>query len=86
MRKIEIFTAGCPVCEPAVQMVNELVCSNCQVTTYNMTENNPDINNLVQKYGVTRLPFIVVDGQPVGCCKNVEITKQDLIAAGIGQS
>ena len=27
-RKIEVFTAGCPVCEPVVEMVKSLAC--CQ--------------------------------------------------------
>ena len=30
-RKVEIFTAGCPVCEPVVAMVKELACDNCEV-------------------------------------------------------
>jgi hypothetical protein len=30
-RKIEIFTAGCPLCDPVVKLVQELSCGNCDV-------------------------------------------------------
>ncbi|MFP6637015.1 MAG: hypothetical protein VB778_00080 [Nitrospinaceae bacterium] len=35
-RKIEVFTAGCPVCDNAISLVNCLVCPNCEVTSLDM--------------------------------------------------
>lgn len=35
-RKIEVFTAGCPVCEPVVEMVKSFSCSDCGATVYNL--------------------------------------------------
>lgn len=35
-RQIEIFTAGCPVCEPAVALVKEMTCPDCEVTVHNL--------------------------------------------------
>jgi len=37
-RQIEVFTAGCPVCEPVVKMVKEMACDSCEVTVYNTVE------------------------------------------------
>jgi len=31
-RKVEIFSAGCPVCEEAVSVVKRMACSSCEVT------------------------------------------------------
>ena len=85
-KQIEIFTAGCPVCEPIVALVKETACPNCVITVYNLSEQseNPEIMAKMNTYGIKRLPAIAVDENLIGCCKNVEITKNDLINAGIG--
>ena len=46
-RQIEVFTAGCPVCEPVVKMVKEMACDSCEVTVYNLAEQCFFINSLV---------------------------------------
>ncbi len=35
-RKIEIFSAGCPLCSEAEKTVRELACPSCDVTVLNM--------------------------------------------------
>lgn len=35
-RQVEVVTAGCPVCEPAVQLVQEAACPDCEVTVFNL--------------------------------------------------
>ena len=42
-RKIEIFSAGCPVCLEAVKMVENLACSDCEVNILDM--NDPGVAN-----------------------------------------
>lgn len=39
-RKIEIFSAGCPACEPTVQLVKSIACPSCDVHVLDM--NKPD--------------------------------------------
>ena len=83
--QIEIFTAGCPVCEPVVALVEETASKNCEIIIYNLSvqdENNIYITKM-EKYGVKRIPAIAVDGKLIGCCLNIEITKTDLVNAGI---
>jgi len=85
-RQIEIFTAGCPVCEPVVTLVKETACENCEITIHNLSQQceSKICVTKMEEYGVKRLPAIAVDGKLIGCCKNVEITKDDLLNAGIG--
>jgi hypothetical protein len=72
-RKVEVFTAGCPVCEGVVNMVNELACPHCEVTIYNL--NNDEGVEEAKAYGVDLLE----------CCKRGPVTEEDLAAAGIGK-
>jgi len=43
-----------------------------------------EVNTKMKEYAVKRLPAVAVDGKLLDCCKNIEITKEDLINAGIG--
>lgn len=33
-RQVEVFTAGCLLCDETVQLVRELACPSCDVTVY----------------------------------------------------
>ncbi len=85
-QQIEIFTAGCPVCEPVVALVKENACRNCEITIYNLSEQceSKIYVTKMEEYGVKRLPAIAINGKLIDCCKNIEITKSDLVNAGIG--
>jgi hypothetical protein len=87
-RKIEVFTAGCPLCDGTVQMVKDLTCDNCDVTVYDLNKGcaTNECRTKAAEYGIVRVPAVVVDGTLVDCCKNQQqITREALIAAGIGQ-
>ena len=86
-RKVEVFTAGCPVCDPVVSLVRETACPSCDVVIYNLAEefDNREIMNKLKSYGVNRRPSIAVNGKLLSCCSDNEITKQDLVDAGIGR-
>ncbi len=81
-RQVEVFTAGCPLCEPAVQLVHELVCRDCEVTVYDLRESGVD---RARQYGVRRVPAVVVDGTVAACCQAGDVSRKQLLAAGIGQ-
>lgn len=86
-RTIEIFTAGCPVCNPVVQMVKETACDNCEITIYDLVKQCEEktCTDKMRAYGINRVPSIVVNGKLLDCCDR-SITKQDLKNAGIGQA
>lgn len=81
-RQVEVFTAGCPVCEPAVQLVRELACPDCEVTVYDLRETGQDE---ARRYGINRVPTVVVDGTIAACCQGPAPSREQLQAAGIGQ-
>ena len=41
-RRVEVFTAGCPLCEEAVQMVKSIAFPSCIVTVYDLGEEGKD--------------------------------------------
>ncbi len=86
-KQIEIFTAGCPVCNPVVDMVKSLASeTDSHVTVYDLVEQceSKECQDKVKQYGVKRLPAVAVDGALLDCCKGGGITKESLMAAGIG--
>lgn len=87
-RQIEIFTAGCPICEPVVKMVKEMTCDSCEVTVYNTIE-QCDSKVCIDKmkgYNITSLPAVAVNGKLLNCCKDRGVSKDELIAAGVGKA
>lgn len=81
-RQVEVFTAGCPVCEPAVHLVQELACPDCEVTVHDLRQRGVE---KVHEYGIKTVPAVVVDGRLVSCCENSGPQTEELEAAGIGK-
>jgi hypothetical protein len=82
-RKVEVFTAGCPVCQGVEEMVKGLVCPRCDLIFYNLNKNEGV--EQAKAYGVTAVPAVAVNGVLLECCKRKPITEDDLKAAGLGQ-
>ncbi|MBW2149382.1 MAG: thioredoxin family protein [Deltaproteobacteria bacterium] len=82
-RKVEIFTAGCPVCEDVVARVKGLQCPNCEIKIHDMNKGQGTAE--ARSYGVTALPAIAIDGKLLDCCRHAPISDDDLKASGIGQ-
>ncbi len=61
--------------------MNQLTCSSCNVTIYNLNESGMD---KAKEYGVTCVPSVVIDGKILDCCKRGKPSADDLRAAGIG--
>lgn len=85
-RKVEVFTAGCSVCENTVKMVKDLACESCEVTVFNLNEacDSEECLEKVNTYGIKRLPSVVVDGKIADCCISTGPTSESLKAAGVG--
>lgn len=77
-RQIEIFTAACPLCDETVRLVQELACSSCEVSIYNLQE---DLKK-AQQYGVNAVPAIAINGTLVLTGKP---DRAQLQAIGVGQ-
>jgi glutaredoxin 3 len=82
-RKIEVFSAGCPLCSEAEAMVRKLVCPSCDVAVLNMKE--PASLKRANELEVHSVPAIAIDGKLAGCCAGRGINEEALQDAGIGK-
>ena len=83
-RQIEIFSAGCPVCEETITLVKQIACSSCEITV--LDTKKPDIATRAKKLGIRSIPAVVIDGQLADCCAGRGPDEKTLRAAGVGQS
>ena len=60
-RKIEIFSAGCPCCSEAVELVEFLADTEHDIEIRDM--HDPAVAAAARGYGIHRLPAIVIDGR-----------------------
>jgi glutaredoxin 3 len=82
-RKVEIFSAGCAMCEDAIELVKKLACPACDVEVLDM--HNHEVSKRAKSLGIKTVPAIVVDGRLASCCSGKGPTESDLRAAGVGQ-
>jgi len=83
-RKVEIYSAGCPACQDAVDLVKQIACASCDVSVLDM--NDADIAKRAKAMGIHRVPAVVIDGKLADCCSVSGVDEQTLRAAGIGKS
>ncbi len=87
-RRVEVFTAGCPICEETVRLVQALACPSCDVQVSDLREGcaTNECREKATRYGVTAVPSVAVNGVLLECCKRGAIDAAALQAAGIGQA
>lgn len=83
-RKVEVFSAGCGVCEETVSLVKRIACDSCEVSVLDMREDK--VAARAKRLGIRVVPAIVVDGELAACCENAGPTESALRATGIGQA
>ena len=82
LRKVEVFTAGCSLCDDAVQLVQSLACPSCSVEVLDMKDELAQAK--ARQYGVTRVPAVAVNGTLADCCRGGAIDSETLRALGVG--
>lgn len=82
-RKIEVFSAGCPACEKAIELVNRFACPSCEVEVLDM--HSPDVAQRADALGIRSGPAVVVDGKLLDCCAGRGVQESCLRAAGVGK-
>ena len=87
-RLIEVFTAGCYVCDKAVEEIKALACPSCEIKVYDLNKKceTGECEVKAKEYGINSMPAVVIDGNLVSCCSNRGIDIEALKAAGLGQS
>lgn len=82
-RTVEIFSAGCPLCESVVVQVEEAACPSCDVRVLDVNE--PAVAETARRLGVTSVPAVAVDGELASCCRDGGPDMDTLRAAGLGE-
>ncbi len=82
-RKVEVFSAGCPVCNDAVEMAKRIACLDCEVSVLDM--NDSEVAERAKHLGIKSVPAILVDGKLAGCCAGRGPDEASLKTAGLGQ-
>ena len=63
--RLEVFTAGCPVCEDQIEKIKTWVSPDTPIERLNMDD--PGVAERARKLGICCLPSLVIDGEPVSC-------------------
>ncbi len=84
-RRIEIFSAGCPVCEEGTARVRALTGDDEDIVVHDL-RNDEKAAQRATEHGVKAVPAVVVEGRLLACCRNTGPTEEELVAAGVGQT
>jgi len=82
-RKIEIFSAGCVVCDSAVAQIRAEACSSCDIVVLDIR--NADVATRAVGLGIRSVPAVVIDGKLADCCVKRGPDLDVLRAAGLGR-
>ena len=72
-RKIEIFSAGCSMCQRTIDLVNKIACSSCDIVILDM--NDQAISGRAKSHGIHFVPAVVIDGKLADCCAGSGLKK-----------
>lgn len=81
-RKIEVFSAGCVVCEDTIALINKIACPSCEVEILDMHKS--EVAKKAKQYGIRSVPAVAVDGKLADCCAGRGPDEKQLRTAGIG--
>jgi hypothetical protein len=81
-RRVEVFSAGCGVCDATVELVRGIACPSCEVEVLDL--HDPAVADRARKYGLRSVPAVAVDGALAGCCAGRGPDEASLRAAGVG--
>jgi glutaredoxin len=82
-RQIEIFSAGCPVCQETIDLVNEIACPSCEISVLDMQDKA--VAERARTLGIQSVPAVAIDGQLADCCTGRGVDKDALRRSGVGQ-
>lgn len=82
-RIVEVFTAGCPVCNGTVEMVRRIACNACQVEVLDLNEEA--VARRAEELGIRSVPAVAINGTLAACCAGRVVTEDALRAEGIGE-
>ncbi|MBI2645933.1 MAG: thioredoxin family protein [Deltaproteobacteria bacterium] len=87
-RKIEVFIAGCSICDSALEKIKKEACPGCEVVVYDLKKGcaTNECQDKAKHYGIQRVPAVVIDGKLADCCNTKGIDIATLKSLGLGQA
>ena len=82
-RTVEVFSAGCAICNELVARVNAIACPSCEVIVLGMQQ--PDVAKRAKSLGISSVPAVAIDGTLAECCTGRGPDEAALRAAGLGR-
>lgn len=82
IRKIEVFSAGCALCDDTIALINKIACPSCEVQILDM--HKPEVAKKAKLYGIRSVPAVAVNGKLAECCTGRGPDEAQLRSAGIG--
>jgi len=58
-RQIEVYSAGCPLCQEMIDIITLGKCGKCKIQVHNV--NNPEVRKEMNKLGIRAVPAAVID-------------------------
>ena len=83
-RKVEVFSAGCAVCEEVIDAVKREAGSSSEVIVHDMK--NIQVARRAKELGIRFVPAVVIDGKLASCCAGRGVDIQVLKNAGLGKA
>ncbi|NIO41566.1 MAG: hypothetical protein GTO41_16150, partial [Burkholderiales bacterium] len=80
---IEIFSAGCPICQETIDLVNQIACPSCEISILDMQDQT--VAERARTLGIRSVPAVAVDGQLADCCAGRGVDLDTLRRSGIDQ-
>jgi hypothetical protein len=74
---VDVFTAGCPLCDDTVAAVRSLVGDAAEVRV--LDTHDADVARLARELGLGAVPAVVVEGEPASCCGGLGPDEADLV-------
>ena len=82
-RQVEIFSAGCSICEETIDLVNQIACPSCEISVFDMRDK--PVADRARDLGIKSIPAVIIDGKLADCCAGRGVDAETLRATGIGQ-
>ena len=82
-RKVEVYSAGCAVCEQTIKMIKLWAGPSDEVVIHDTTDTR--VAKHAKSLGIRTVPAVVIDGTLTGCCAGRGCDESILRAHGLGQ-
>ena len=83
-RKIEVFSAGCAMCQEAIEAIRQEACPSCEVIVLDMMDTQ--VARRAKELGVRSVSAVLIDGKLASCCSGRGVDIQVLKDSGLGRA